>query len=100
MPSLPKIKQIKLPDGNTYDLDVSNSIILIETLLANATSVTFTDSSITSNKRYNLYVEDKPLLKPTGISINGNSLTVTFPAQTTDTRVKLVINEDEGTPSV
>lgn len=80
-------------DGVAYGGIVA-STVLVTTLAANTTSVSFTDSRITQNERYNLYAEDKPLLKCTGISISGNTLTATFPAQTTATRIKLVINEN------
>lgn len=75
-------------------------IVLVATLAANATSVTFTDSRITEDERYNLYAEDKPFLKCTGVSISGTTLTATFPAQSTATKIKLVINENTDTSPV
>ena len=80
-------------NGEAYGGMVSPTV-LIATLGANQTSVAFTDNDITSDARYQLFVEDKPGLKPTDISISGTTLTATYPAQTTATRIKLIISEN------
>lgn len=67
-------------------------IELIGTLYANTTTVTFTNDAITTDKLYDFYAWDKPNVKPTDAEVNNHTLTLTYPAQATDTQIKVVIN--------
>lgn len=88
-----KISKIKLPGITTpYDLPAP-SAVLIETLAANATTVTFTNAAITNTCRFDVYTEDV-FLPVLDVARDDTSITLTYDAQSSAVRVKLVIYED------
>ena len=87
------IKKIKIPGVNTpYDLPAP-SAVLISTLAANATTVTFTNAAITNTCRFDIYTEDV-FLPVLDVEKSGTTITLTYEAQSSAVRVKLVIYED------
>ena len=85
-------------DGTQYHLvaiDQSGGsafTYLTQTLAANATSITFTNSAITSTSLIDVYT-DKAGLDYTSITGTTGSVTLTFEAQSSATTVKLAIRE-------
>lgn len=89
------IKKIKLPTvQNAYDLYGSPTAVLIATLAANATTVTFTNAAITNSCRFDVYTEDV-FLPVLDIERSGTTITLTYEAQSSAVRVKLVVFEDD-----
>ena len=67
-------------------------VVLISKLLQGQTTVSFTSPLIKNFESYKLEAENKPFLKCRGVTINGTTLTATYPAQSTDVNIKLVIS--------
>jgi hypothetical protein len=88
-----------MKNGVAYGAGIT-PIVLIGTLLAGETTITFTNEGIAEEERYNFYTWNKPNCKPTNVSINNHTLTLTYPAQATDTQIKVVINENVNTAVV
>lgn len=63
---------------------------LTSTLTAGQTSLTFTDSSITTNSTVDVYTSVYGV-NPEEMTVNSGSLTLTFDAQASDIGVKVVI---------
>lgn len=85
-----------MENGVAYGAGIT-PITIEGTLVANATSIAFTNDAILEGERYNIYAWDKPTVKPTNMVVSGHTLTLTYPAQSTDTRIKVVINENVNT---
>ena len=89
----------------TYSISDSNIKAMIDLLLANAnmtfglegtlqagsTSITFTDSRITSTSVYDFYSTDENLIC-TSITQNGTSITLTFDSQVSDKDVRVLVH--------
>lgn len=77
-------------DKITSEISNIKGTELINTLTSGTTSLTFTDNSITENSSFDFYTDD---YKVTAKSVlqSGNSLTMTFKAQSKDVKVKVVI---------
>lgn len=78
--------------GNTtIELDAgSTSTILTGTLVANTTSVSFTNAAITTNSIIDVYTSIP--LNYTGISVSSGSLTINYNAQSSDVSVKVRVS--------
>lgn len=63
---------------------------LTKTLTAGSTSVTFTDSAITTTATIDFYTSVFGV-NPTAVEVSSGSLTMTFSSQATDVSVKVVI---------
>lgn len=73
----------------------TSATILTATLAASSTTVTFTNSAITSTARYDIYAENLHDMSYTDVVISGTTMTITFAeAPESDTTIKLVINTD------
>lgn len=64
---------------------------IVTTLLAGETTLTLTDSKITSDSTFNIFVKDTFGVVMTDISVSGNTLTVEFEEQAEDVDVKVRI---------
>ena len=65
--------------------------VLTATLAANATSVTFTDAAITSDCFFEIYTDKNGLNYKSVDSSTVGTLSVTFPAQSTATTIRLIV---------
>ncbi len=65
--------------------------VLTATLAANATSVTFTDAALTSYCFFEIYTDKNGLNYKSVDSSTVGTLSVTFPAQSTATTIKLIV---------
>ena len=65
--------------------------VLTATLAANATSVTFTDEAITSDCFFEIYTDKNGLNYKSVDSSTVGTLSVTFPAQSTATTIRLIV---------
>lgn len=66
--------------------------ILTDTLTAGATTLVFTDESITDTSLIDIYTDDYSV-NPTDATQSGTTVTLTFDAQATNVSVKLVVSE-------
>ena len=67
--------------------------VLSSTLTAGNTTVAFSDASITTSSMFDVYVDDAFCgVAPTAISATTGSVTLTFPAQSTNMNVKVRIS--------
>lgn len=76
------------PHGTKYE-DLDNVSVIVQTLTAGSTSLTFTDSNITSNSIFNIYTNVFGIA-PSSATQSNNSLTLNFEAQSIDIDVKLI----------
>lgn len=77
------------PHGTKYE-DLANVTTIIKVLEAGATTLTFTNNSITATSTFNLY-SDVFGVVPTDMVQSGTSLTLTYPAQESNVNIKLVV---------
>ena len=85
---------VQVKDSNGVWNDVNGyetSTVLTATLPASSTTISFTNSIISSNKMIDVYT-NVPGLNYTDISVSGTTLTLTFEAQSMDISVKLLIH--------
>ena len=76
----------KTPVGAINEIQPSLGVMLTDTLEAGDTSLTLTDSAITTNSSYDYYG-----LYPTSVTISTGQMVLTFEAQEFDVEVKVVI---------
>lgn len=86
-----ELKNVK----NVTDRMKNNQKKLLGTLNANETEVVFTDSAITSSSLIDVYT-DKFGVNPSDCVQAGNTVTLTFTAQTVDVDVAIVVNNWEA----
>ena len=88
------IKKIKLPNvSSNYDIYGAPSAVLTGTLTAGQTSLTFTNAAITATARFEVYTEDC-YIALSNIERSSTTLTLTFPEQSSNVNVKVVVYED------
>lgn len=84
--------QVKDENGTWHDVDGYDAPITVTgTLSASSTTISFTNAAISSNKMIDVYT-NMPGLNYTDISVSGNTLTLTYEAQSVDVSVKLLIH--------
>jgi hypothetical protein len=77
-------------DGVGTDLYAMGNTVLTSTLIAGQTTVTFIDDLIDGNALFDIYVPSEYAdLAYSSLSVSSHTLTVTFPAQSSDVEVKL-----------
>jgi len=86
------LKKINV-NGTEYDIDGRKETSLIATLAAGSETVTFTNSEITSTKTFDVYTENV-YIPMVDMSRSGTTLTLTFEAQESAVRIKLVIKDE------
>jgi len=69
----------------------SSDTVLTGVLSAGSTEISFTDSNITSSSIIDVYA-DVYGINANNISVNNNTLTLTFDAQSTDVNIKVKIS--------
>ena len=88
------VKKIKVPSvQNPYDIYGAPSAVLTSTLTAGQTSLAFTNAAITSTARFEVYTEDV-YIALSNIERSNTTLTLTFPEQSSNVNVKVVVYED------
>lgn len=80
----------KVMDGKTCAEGINKAIgtVLTGTVAAGATTLTFTDVAITDDSMIDIYTNNAKVT-PSAVTQSGNTLTLTFDAQTVDVGVKV-----------
>ena len=90
---MPKINRVTFPNNSDiYEL-IDYNKILIGTINAGDTSITFTNDAITDTARFE-YFCNVPKVALQDESRSGNSLTLTIAEQEQDVQIDVIITED------